>query len=233
MRKLSWLIVVQAAAFFIAAWAYEPALAQTASDIEKAAEDVMRRHDIQTVLSGTPEEKKVSESKNFLDNLYDYFPSSLMDWIIWGGVLLIAIMIVYTFREYLYIPALVSRGQADWSEENDINGAHIPASAREAELTADELAKQGAFTEAMHVLLIRAVAELRMRLNEHYADSMTSREILMRARISENGRQAFQDIIARVEWTYFGAYPAELSDYHACRENFTRLINGLQSVGRT
>jgi hypothetical protein len=233
MRKLSWWIVVQAAAFFIAAWTYGTVLAQTAPEIEKAAADVVRLHELQTELSDTSKEIKELRSDKFLDRFLDFFPGSLIEWIFWGGVILLAALFIYAFREYLYIPALIRRGQADWDEENDINGAHVPSSAKEAELTADELAKQGAFTEAMHVLLLRAVAELRLRLNEHYTDSMTSREILGRARIPDNGRQAFQDIVARVEWSYFGAYPAELSDYQACRENFTRLISGLQSMGRT
>ena len=223
MRKLSCWIVVQAAALFIAAWTHGTVLAQTAPEIERAAADVVRSHDLQTELSAS--------SKNIRD-LTNFLPKSLLQWISWGGVILIAVIIIFAFKEYLYTPALVRRGQADWAEDGDMNGANVPSSAKEAELTADELAKQGAYTEAMHVLLLRAVVELRLRLNEHYADSLTSREILRRARISDNGRQAFQDIIARVEWTYFGAYPAELSDYQACRENFTRLIGGLQSVGR-
>lgn len=232
MRKLSWWIVVQAAAFFIAAWTYGTVLAQTAPEIEKATADVVRSHDLQTELSDSSKDIKGFRTAKRLDSFFDFLPDSLTKWIFWGGIILLAAIFIYAFREYLYIPALVRRGQADWAEEGDANGANVPSSAKEAELTADELAKQGAYTEAMHVLLLRAVAELRMRLNEHYADSMTSREILRRARISDSGRQAFQDIIARVEWTYFGAYPAELSDYNACRENFTKLISGLQSVGR-
>jgi hypothetical protein len=223
MRKLSCWIVVQAAALLIAAWTHGTVLAQTAPEIEKAAADVVRKHDLQTELSAS--------SKSTRD-VSAFLPDSLMKWMFWGGVILIAVLFIFAFKEYFYTPALLRRGQADWAEEGDANGANVPSSAKEAEITADELAKQGAYTEAMHVLLLRAVAELRMRLNEHYADSLTSREILRRARISDNGRQAFQDIIARVEWTYFGAYPAELSDYNACRENFTKLISGLQSVGR-
>jgi hypothetical protein len=231
MRKLLWWIEVQAAAFITAAWACGSVLAQTKAEIEKAAANVVNSYGLQTEMSAPNKNLETLKGDRLLDRSFNLFPDSLIDWIFWGGIILLAALIIYAFREYLYIPALVRRGKADWAED-DVNGAHVPSSAKEAEITADELAKQGAYTEAMHVLLLRAVAELRLRLNEHYADSMTSREILRRTRISDNGRQAFQDIIARVEWTYFGAYPAELSDYNACRENFTRLISGLQSVGR-
>ena len=36
---------------------------------------------------------------------------------------------------------------------------------------ADELAAQGRFVEAMHVLLLQALADIRRRLDEEFADS--------------------------------------------------------------
>jgi hypothetical protein len=94
-------------------------------------------------------------------------------------------------------------------------------------VTADELARQGRFVEAMHTLLLQSLADIRLRLDERFADSLTSREILRSARLPERGRAPLREIIARVEWTYFGEHPAEAADYQACRQRFGELAEAL------
>ncbi|MEJ2226720.1 MAG: hypothetical protein P8Y67_00530 [Alphaproteobacteria bacterium] len=232
MRKLSKWIWVQAAAIIAVAFTVQKVLAQSKAEIEKAAADVVRAQGLQTEIIPAAKHTNNWNTEKFLDVTFDFLPVTLLDWIIYGAVAIVIALFIYTFREYIYLPAIARRGVTDWKEEGNENGANAPTSAKEAEITADELARNGHYAEAMHVLLLRAVAELRLRLKEHYADSMTSREILWRAGISENGRQAFQDIVSRVEWTYFGSYPAEMNDYQACRDNFIRLIGGLQNVAR-
>ncbi len=90
----------------------------------------------------------------------------------------------------------------------------------EAQLEADDLANQGQFVEAMHVLLLQSLAELRHRLDLRFAESLTSREILRLSRLSAAARAALATIVRDVERTYFGAKPADIEDYRACRENF-------------
>ena len=48
-------------------------------------------------------------------------------------------------------------------------------------------------------------------LDEQFADSLTSREILRSTRLSDAGRASLRDIVNRVEWTYFGEHPAALA----------------------
>ena len=92
---------------------------------------------------------------------------------------------------------------------------------------ADELAAQGRFVEAMHVLLLQALAEIRRRLDEEFADSMTSREILYSKRLSDALRRPLREVVARVEWSYFGEHPAAREDYVACRASFGALTQAL------
>jgi hypothetical protein len=102
-----------------------------------------------------------------------------------------------------------------------------PRAPAEVMVTADELARQGRFVEAMHTLLLQSLADIRQRLDERFADSLTSREILRSARLPERGRAPLREIIARVEWTYFGEHPAEAADYQACRQRFGELAEAL------
>src|SRR5215475_5344646 len=88
---------------------------------------------------------------------------------------------------------------------------------------ADELGRQGRFVEAMHMLLLLSLGEIRRHLGEQFADSLTSREILRGTRLPPQGRASLRDIVARVEWTYFGGYPATMEDYTACRQSFDTL----------
>src|SRR5262249_32243015 len=92
---------------------------------------------------------------------------------------------------------------------------------------ADDLARQGRFVDAMHVLLLQGLADMRRHLGEQFAESFTSREILRSTKLSDAGREPLRDIITRVEWTYFGKHPAEREDYLACRASFDALAHAL------
>lgn len=107
-------------------------------------------------------------------------------------------------------------------------GAESAAGAPEVMAAADDLARQGRFVEAMHALLLQGLAEIRQRVGDRFADSLTSREILRHARLSDRGRASLRDIIARVEWTYFGENPADAADYAACRGSFGILAQALR-----
>jgi hypothetical protein len=110
-----------------------------------------------------------------------------------------------------------------------LSGAETdPGAAAEVTAAADDLARQGRFVEAMHALLLQGLAEIRQRIGDRFADSLTSREILRGARLSDRGRSSLRDIIARVEWTYFGENPADAADYAACRNNFGILAAALR-----
>jgi Domain of unknown function (DUF4129) len=101
--------------------------------------------------------------------------------------------------------------------------------AQDALTTADALSREGRFVEAIHLLLLQGLADIRQRLGLQFEDSLTSREILRRARLPAQGRTSLQEMVAAVEWTYFGGYPAELADYTACRRSFANLRQALSS----
>jgi hypothetical protein len=97
----------------------------------------------------------------------------------------------------------------------------------EAQLEADDLARQGHYRQAMHVLLLNSLDEIRGQLGTRFAVSLTSREILRRIKLSETGRQSLASIVQSVERTYFGSEGAGQSDYAACRHDFETLKHSL------
>jgi hypothetical protein len=206
--RLRWVAAAPAAAVLLALSGGRVA-AQTPQQIQQLADQAIRRLDLQTTFPVVPEPIRIA------------FPPELL-WIVIG--IAVAIML-YAFRDL--IPSLRSSQGDDWMSEDAIGGGGKAGSPAAALGAADDLAAQGRFVEAMHVLLLQGLAAIRAGLDEEFADSLTSREILRRARLSEPGRASLRDIVNRVEWTYFGQYPAALADYEACRTSFNTLTQAL------
>jgi hypothetical protein len=99
----------------------------------------------------------------------------------------------------------------------------------EAQTEADELAHQGRIAEAMHALLLRSLIEVRKRLSVSFADSLTSREILIALSLPQVGKTSLADIIRRVEFVYFGDHHAAEQDYAACRASYELLTQAMQT----
>jgi hypothetical protein len=151
----------------------------------------------------------------------------LPEWSLWVMAALGIALLLYLFKDY--IPILRGRGAGDWGEAGD------PAAPRQARAAgryqlAEALARDGRFVEAMHELLLEALGEIRARLGDRLADSLTSREILRKAPLTEPGQAALREIIGRVEWTYFGEHPGQRNDYLVCRDSFERLRATLKDM---
>lgn len=198
-----------------------PALAQTAAKIEGAARNAITDLNLQIDFPGDPQ-------ASWLDlNL----PAiNFSTWLLWAALALAVGIVLYSAREDL--PRLIFGYSKRWRDgaSEDI-ALSAGASNAQAALSADELARQGYYVEAMHVLLLRAFAEMRERLGIDFAASLTSREILRRAKLPETSKASLRDIINRVELSYFGAYPAADRDYAACRESFDRFLGLLGDQG--
>ncbi|HXF86731.1 MAG TPA: DUF4129 domain-containing protein [Xanthobacteraceae bacterium] len=191
-------------------------IASAAQDARQLAERTIRRLDLQTELPRGAEP----------DSLRLALPAELL----WAVIVIALAVLLYAFRDM--IPMLGLGRRPTWSGDAGDAG---DAASRAPEVTlvrADELAARGKFVEAMHALLLQSLAYMRERLNEQFADSLTSREILARAPLPPEGRTSLRDIVARVEWTYFGEREATRADYEACRASFSALAQALRGGRR-
>jgi hypothetical protein len=185
------------------------AAAQTERDPKSTAQEAIRRLDLQTEVSREPEPFRIR------------LPPAML-WVIIAVALGAAL---YSFRDM--IPLLRARGSESWAETEEIAADMARRDPSVVLAAADELAREGRYAEAMHVLLLRGLADIRARLDEPFADSLTSREILRSTRLPERARDSLRDVVGRVEWTYFGEYPAGQDDYAACRVSFNALEQAL------
>jgi hypothetical protein len=186
-------------------------MAQSSEQVQKAADEAIRRLDLQT------EFPRGAEPVSWH---FDLPPETL--WV----VLAIALgILAYAFRDL--IPILHAGSGRIAEAEETAPGVTTPAGQALIVEAADELAARGRFVEAMHLLLLHGLAHIRQRLDQQFSDSLTSREILYSTNLSEAARASLRDVVGRVELTYFGQRPAGLADYTACRESFNALGRAL------
>jgi hypothetical protein len=187
--------------------------AQQGLNAQTLAEQAIHRLDLQTELRREDEPRHPSYRLNLPPET------------VWIAVIVGVVILAYAFRDL--IPVLRADRGGAWDEDE---AASVATGLRPAEVVleaADDLAAQGRFVEAMHVLLLQALADIRRRLDEEFADSLTSREILRSLQLSEVLRRPLREVISRVEWTYFGGHSADRDDYLACRANFSTLAQAL------
>lgn len=145
--------------------------------------------------------------------------------VFWAAVVIITIIILKSVGDNLWSSSRSRR--LEGADEADSAPA-VATRLEQAQVEADELARHGSFAEAMHVLLLRSVNELRRRLGVSIAVSLTSREILYRVALSPAERSHLADIIASVEISYFGPHQPDEEDYLRCRRDFEALSQALR-----
>lgn len=96
---------------------------------------------------------------------------------------------------------------------------------------ADQLAQSGAWAEAIHLLLLHGVEDLRRRLNQPVPPALTSRELLARIKLPDRAASALSAIVAAVERSYFGGKPVGQDDYQACREHYRAFLDHARATG--
>ena len=143
------------------------------------------------------------------------------------SIIVIALTIAVHLHENLWSLSRARRLEFKKNEAETRSAALERMEHSQAE--ADELARAGSFAEAMHVLLLRSVSEMRARLASPIAESLTSREILGGLKMSPEERGVFARIVGSVEISLFGAHNPGEDEYLECRRNFdalTELLGG-------
>jgi hypothetical protein len=181
-----------------------PLAAQTPQQAQQAADEAIRKLDLQT------EFPRGAEPLNF------HF--SLPPEVLYIVIAIALGILLYAFRDL--IPAWRST-TGTWTPEEGALAEASPGTLAVLIEAADELG------EAMHMLLLHGLAHIRQRLDQQFSDSLTSREILSSSNLPEAARSSLRDVVNRVELTYFGQRPAGLDDYTACRESFNALERSL------
>ncbi|MFN0207967.1 MAG: hypothetical protein ACKVS6_16805 [Planctomycetota bacterium] len=90
-------------------------------------------------------------------------------------------------------------------------------------------AREGNYSEAVHLLLLHAISALESARARRFPRSQTSREILYSFSASDRFFIFFRDIATQVERTRFGGRDCEYHDYAACLAHYQSLTLALHA----
>ncbi len=94
---------------------------------------------------------------------------------------------------------------------------------------ADRLAREGAYSEAIHVLLLAGIEALRRRLQGGIAASLTCHEILRARALSESLREPLGRLVQAAELSYFGGRAFAQADYQGCRNDYVTFLEAAET----
>jgi len=148
-------------------------------------------------------------------------PPAALVWTVLAGVIVIAL--VWAIRQ-----TVRSHRGADAEPEPVPEPAPPPArrALRIGPLTdVEELARQGRFGEAIHLLLLHLFAALQRRPATAPAPAHTSREVLARTRLAADARAALGILVSAAERVHFGGRVAAREDYENCLGHYRRFLD--------
>jgi hypothetical protein len=141
--------------------------------------------------------------------------------LLWGGIILVGVLLLVVIgRQFMGYTAEVDPSKV----EAAVDGTATPqAIAQVIELPrdeADDLAAQGRFAEAIHLLLLRTLHALATQNLVKVTPSMTTREVLARVPLIGDAREALAGLVGTVEVSWFGDDVPAMPDYQRCRDQF-------------
>jgi hypothetical protein len=92
----------------------------------------------------------------------------------------------------------------------------------------EDLARQGRFGEAIHLLLLHLFAALQRRPATAPAPAHTSREVLARTRLAGEARAALGVLVSAAERIHFGGREAVREDYENCLGHYRRFLDSFE-----
>jgi hypothetical protein len=101
-----------------------------------------------------------------------------------------------------------------------------PSTADQLLAEADACAAAGRYRDAMHCVLLAAMAHVARRFRDGAPDSATSREILRAAQLKPVESAALRDLVTRTDRAWFGEYPSDANDYAGARHCFQSFLSG-------
>lgn len=144
----------------------------------------------------------------------------LMTWVFWIGLALVAGLILYAIgREILRLRAPTPKPEAP-ATASAAEWRPDPDAARDLLSEADRLAREERYAEAVHLLLLRSVADIETRQPRALRVSLTTREIAALPALPETGRSAFALIGRVVEESLFGRAAVSAATFAECRRAY-------------
>lgn len=146
---------------------------------------------------------------------------TVIRWALWVVLALLLLFVVYSLvRAYWPSVKLRSRRPRPAPAAPPVAWRPAPAAARELLKESDELAARGLYGEAVHLLLLRSIADIEGQRPHLLRRAFTSREIGRLDALPEAARRAFAGMAAVVERALFAGAAVDAADFDRCRRTY-------------
>jgi len=211
--------------------------APTASDLAAAKRliaQVNAHHDLQTAFAGAPEPDK--RSLEFWHKVFDavggffhavgevFSPiAPILPYLLYGvGIAIVVLLLSPVVRLFITtrFERLFQRHHLVADEPWRPSRAAVAALLSEI----DALAEKGDYDEAVHLLLVRSVADINAFRPDLVRPHYSARDILSHPLLPEAARPAFRAIVQWVEKSYFAGLRVGRAGFDACRAAYMEFV---------
>jgi hypothetical protein len=146
--------------------------------------------------------------------------SPAMSVLFWGGVVLGVALIVFLIVREVVGVRFAKRRRARAPRVAPVDWRPDEAKARALLEDADALAAQGAYEEAVHLILYRSIDDIEGRRPRLVRPALTSRDIAALDAVPGAARAAFGKIAQVVEASFFGGRSVDKAGFAECRRAY-------------
>lgn len=190
---------------------------------ERAHAALMADKSLQHSLPGVPEPKPPPDwLKPLLEALGA--ASGAVTLVVWAVIILGVALVIFLIVRELYGVQLGWKGGKDFKKTGATDWRPDREKARILLLDADGLAAEGRYDEAVHMLLLRGVADITARRPRLIGPALTSRDIAALPDLPDRARPAFGLIAEIVERSFFGGRPVDEAGWLQAREAYEQLV---------
>ncbi|MEE8271391.1 MAG: DUF4129 domain-containing protein [Alphaproteobacteria bacterium] len=217
-----WLATLAVAA--LCGLAAPASMATPADEIRAAVDDVLSGTDFQRELpageAATPDESEPYEPPDVSMRPFDVIGpvANVLLWVV--IIAAVALVAFYLNNEWRFRRERPGGADPAAPPGAPDAGGQVGAAGPGSLDDADRLAGAGRFDEAIRMLLLRSLADLRRRLDIGARPSLTAWEIVARATLPGPALSALSRIVSAAEISHFGGRPAGDEDYRCCREDY-------------
>ncbi|MFI4936483.1 MAG: hypothetical protein ACHP7N_17895 [Caulobacterales bacterium] len=183
----------------------------------------MRDRSLQFSFDKAPPDPKLTPTPHWLVQLGHWIEqaSRLLGWVFWAGVIIAAALLLYFIGREIVRTRWPDRFGAKASARPAIVDWRPDETAARALLEeADRLAAEGAYAEAVHLLLHRSIEHIGERRPRLVKPANTAREIAGLQGIPEAASATFAAIAGVVETSFFGGRAVDAVGFAECRQAY-------------
>ena len=195
-------------------------------DVVRAAHArLLKNHDLQFDFKGKPVPPKLDEPEwlkaigRFIVATFNALYPILVV-LFWIGVAVAVAALLYLIGRELMGVRFARRRRAAAARATPVDWRPEAWKARALLEDADRLAEQGAFDEAVHLILFRSIDDIEGRRPRTVRPALTSRDIAALEAVPGVARDAFAKIAHVVEASFFGGRSVDRDAFAACRKAY-------------